>query len=74
MNEIKCRARNTRGTRQNEVTVTDFESMRAREIYNNLGKTELTHGPEVSARGAREVIVFTRYSMGGEEVARTSVA
>jgi hypothetical protein len=30
--------------RQNEVTATDFESMHACGIDNNLGKTEMIHG------------------------------
>jgi hypothetical protein len=55
------------------VIVTDFESMRTREIDNNLGKTELTHRLDVSARGACEVIASTRYIVDREEVARTSV-
>jgi hypothetical protein len=74
MNEIKCCAWNTRGARQNEVIVTDFESMRTREIDNNLGKTELAHRLDVSVRGACEVIASTRYIVDREEVARTSVA
>ena len=35
--------------------------MRARETDNSLVKTELTHGPEVSARGACEVVASARY-------------
>jgi hypothetical protein len=48
--------------------------MRAHEIDINLGKTELTHGPDVLARGACEVVVSMLYNEGGEEVVRTSVA
>jgi hypothetical protein len=48
--------------------------MRACEIDINLGKTELTHEPDVLAREACEVVASMLYSEGGEEVVRTSVA
>ena len=57
-----------------EVVEADSELMRVRETDNNLEKTELTHGPEVSVRGACEVVASTRYVEGRVEVARTSVA
>jgi hypothetical protein len=60
--------------RQNEVAATDSELMLVCETDNNLGTTDLTHGPEMSASGACEAVVSTRYGEGGEKVAHTSVA
>jgi hypothetical protein len=51
-----------------------IDLMRARETDNSLAKTELTHGPEVSARGACEVVASVRLSEVSEEVAHTNVA
>jgi hypothetical protein len=72
-------AHTTRGAlrdeaRQNEVTATDSKLILMCESDNNLRKTDLTHGPEVSARGACETVVSARYDEGEEKVARTRVA
>jgi hypothetical protein len=44
-----------------KVATTNSESMQARETDNNLEKTELTYGPEVSVRGACEAVAYVRY-------------